>query len=344
MKYVYSPSYPSLRLICYFIQLGEEVTVISINPDIISLCHYMKWPVIPLEDCSHCLPRMREILNERKTRKYKKSLQERFEKVSSLCQEGTLYFTIQCIDIEGLDLIARFASERPDLHLTYWCEGDSDVPMKVLPATYREWAYLYYYNKLYKPRYCYRSGRDGKHVWAQEDFLKKYNIWVIAKPDIRKMDIYRGLSCSAIEAQYVIIGGYSLEESALFYNIEDLKNVYSSIKEVVPDVYYKPHPGVSELESFFDTYQMYPSYVPTEFMVNTTCVAIAAATTAMSYLAKAGVTCVSVLDLLRPEKGIDHAAWKKKMLEESDHKIIFVQSVEELTKILSNPPKQCAPC
>jgi hypothetical protein len=74
--------------------------------------------------------------------------------------------------------------------------------------------------------------------------------------------------------------------------------------------------------------------VPSEFLTNNAEVVVAAATTSMSYLAKSGVPCISIIDLIRAKDGFDKEAWKQKMLEESDYKIKFVRSQEELKEHL----------
>ena len=346
MKYIYSPSYPSVRLICYFIQQGEEITVISPNLDIIKLCHLMKWPVISFDYEMKSKPRIRELWNPVKVLRFKRDLQKRFEQISSQCTNGTLYFTVKCIDLVGLDLIARFAEQRKDLNVTYWCEGRKDLSERTTPNGLEELVCISYLNLIYKPNYHFRSSPEGKYIGFQEDFLQKYGIHEFSEPDIHAMDVYEGIAASSISSSIslrcIILGGYTLEMSAGIYEIKDLKETYHFIKEIVPDVYYKPHPGPSKLESFYDNYNIFPAYIPSEFLANNAKVVIAAATTSMSYLAKSGVTCISILDLIKPTKQFDKKAWKQKMLDESDGKIRFVQSREELQTYLTQNQYQCS--
>lgn len=340
MKYIYSPSYPSIRLICYFIQQGEEITVISPNLDIIKLCHLMKWPVISFDYEIKSKPRTRDLWNPVKVLRFKRDLQKRFEQISSQCTDGTLYFTVKCADLVGLDLIARFASHRRDLNVTYWCEGGKDLSERTTPNGLEELVCISYLNLIYKPNYHFRSSPEGKGIWVQEDFLQKYGIHEFSEPDIHAMDVYEGIAASSISSRCIILGGYSLEMSAMIYDIEDLKENYDFIREIVPDVYYKPHPGPSKLESFFDNYNIFPAYIPSEFLVGNAKVVIAAATSSMNYLAKSGVTCISILDLIRTKDGFDKKARKQKMLDESDGKIRFVQSRKELQTYLTQ--NQCS--
>ncbi len=341
MKYIYSPSYPSIRLICYFIQQGEEITVISPNLDIIKLCHFMKWPVISFDYEIKSKPRTRDLWNPIKVLRFKKDLQKRFEQISAQCKDGTFYFTVKCIDIIGLDLAARFATERRDLNVTYWCEGGGeDASKRVLPNNLRGFLYLLSCNLLYKPYFHFRRVSSGTYIVAQRDFLTKYGINELTTPNIHAMDVYKGMACAIPPVSHVIFGGYSLEMSAMIYDIEDLKENYDFIRKNVPDVYYKPHPGPSKLESFFDNYNIFPAYIPSEFLVGNAKVVIAAATTSMNYLAKSGVTCISILDLIRTKEGFEKKAWKQKMLDESDGKIRFVQSREELQAYLTQD--QCS--
>jgi len=334
MKYIYSPSYPSVRLICYFIQQGEEITVISPNLDIIKLCHFMKWPVISFDYEMKSKPRTWDLWNPVKVLRFKRDLQKRFEQISSQCTNGTLYFTVKCIDLVGLDLIARFAEQRKDLDVTYWPEGKEDASKRVLPSNIRELLYLLLYNLMYKPYFHYRRVSSGTFVWAQGNFIAKYRINELTSPDVHAIDVYKGLAMSTNSLECAIIGGYSLKMSDMIYDVEDLKESYGFIKQNVPDVYYKPHPGSDKLDRFFDDYNIFPAYVPSEFLVKSVKVVIAAATTSMNYLAKSGVTCISILDLIRTKDGFDKKAWKQKMLEESDHRIKFVRSREELKEHL----------
>ena len=105
----------------------------------------------------------------------------------------------------------------------------------------------------------------------------------------------------------------------------------------MPGVYYKPHPGAEgKIEDFFDDFNMFPAFIPIEFFVNGVKVVVAGATTSMNYLAKSGVTCISILDLIRVKDALDKDEWKRKMLLESDNQIKFVQSKEELRECLLN--------
>lgn len=337
MKYIYAPSYPSIRLICYFIQRGEEVTVITANPDIIKLCEMMKWLVITFNYELENQPRVYEIWNPIKIFKFKKNLDILFSQISSKCIKGQFYFTMLCIDLLGLDLVSRFALLRKDLDVTYWREGKSGTSKKVLPNNIRSLAQLAYFNILYQPRFHYKEAAGGRFVFAQDNFLSRYNIKELIRPDIHDLDVFSDLSISNLAGATVIIGGYSLEMDSMIYEIEDLKDIYNFIAEKVPSVYYKPHPGCeNKIGSFFDSYNILPAYVPSEFLVNSVKVFIAGATTSMNYLAKSGARCISILDLVRTKSTFDKEEWKKKMLFESNNKIKFVQSREELRKYLLN--------
>jgi hypothetical protein len=336
MKYIYAPSYPSLRLICYFIGLGEKVTIISANLHIIELCKFMGWQFIVFDSHIKTQPRVRDVWNPFKILQFKRSLQALFDNISRQCKKGTFYYTIHGIDVLGMDIISRFATQRKDLNITYWNESNSKKLGSAYPHphNFRALIYLCYYNLLYKPSYVYEDSDEGFYVVAKRNFISKHNIKILEIPEIFKMNVYQNFVDKFISSEICILGDYSLDFAGQSYEAEDLKDIYSYIKFLYPGVAYKPHPGYEVTEKFFDDYKKLPSFIPSEFLVGNLKVVISAATTGMNYLAINNVKCICILDLIGARKGFNKEYWKEKMLIASEQRILFPQTKDELKQCL----------
>lgn len=335
MKYIYCPSYPAIRLVCYFITQNEPITIITSNLDILKLCKVMQWPVITFNSTIKNRPRVYEIWNPIKIREFRKKIDEIFLEISNQCQKDSqLYFSMLCFDLLGLDLIARFTRKRADLKIIYWRENISCISKRVFPPNIRKLAQLIYFNLLHQLSFQYQKCQSDEFIAVNDNFLSQHNITELILPNIYDIDVFNNLIIPQMPAPIIILGGYSLEMDAITYNTEDLKGIYHFIKELRPDVYYKPHPGCEKIEIFFESYNIFPAYIPSEFLAKSTKIVISTATTAMNYLAKSGVTCISILDLIQTKQSFDKEGWRKKMLTESANQIKFVESKEALERYL----------
>jgi hypothetical protein len=337
MKYIYSPSYPSLRLICYFIHQGEDITVISHNQDIIKLCLQLNWPCIPFNFKVKGQPKIRECWNLFKIIRFKRELQELFNEISDQCKQGILYYTISGIDVLGMDIISRFATQRQDLNVTYWPEDNRKPGKEVFFQSIESWIYKYYCNLLYKPMFRYELHNDGVFIVVRRSFISKYHINEIEIPGIYGMDVYQRLPRDFMHADYLLLGGYSIEMDDKIYVARDLLDIYEFIKGLYPNVYYKPHPGAVKLDSYFDDYKIYPSHIPAEFLADNLGVVVGAASASLAPLARKGVRCISVLDLVGTREGFSKQFWKDKMTSDSEGTVLFPQSRDELKNYLFEP-------
>ena len=236
-----------------------------------------------------------------------------------------------------MDIISRFATQRHDLTVTYWPDENRKPGKEVFFQGIESWIYKYYCNLLYKPMFRYELHMDGMFLVVRKDFISKYQINEIEIPGIYEMDVYQRLSGDFIHADCLLLGGYSIEMDDKIYVSRDMLDIYEFVKSLLPNVYYKPHPGAVSLDTFFDDYKIYPSHVPAEFLAYNVGVVVGAATASLAPLARVGVRCISILDLVATREGFSKQFWKDKMIRDSEGAVLFPQSREELKSYLLEP-------
>ena len=347
MKYIYCPSYNSFRLVFYFMSQKKDVTIITYNRDLCLIAEEIGIPVIFLDVEKIKIPRVRQLLNPFNLIKFRIEMYRLFLKSSKNIKNGEFYFTINCIDLPGLHLISLFIKYRNDLNINYWQEYKNKVSVKVecllTPFKFIE---LIYINMLYKPYFYYGKVAEGYFYIATKSFLRNKNLNIVEIDEIWSCEIYRNIG-SELSEKYaksvILLGSYSLEMDYKIYKKNSLMEVYDILKHHCPDIYFKQHPGPTKPDKYFSGWRIVPKHVPSEIICQKAKLVIGTATVGMCVLAKLGVTCISVLELLDPQPDFDKAAWISRMTNDSNGKIIFVKSKHELIKYLDQITKKPVP-
>jgi len=339
MNFIYCASYPSLKLVFYLISLKERVTIITYNRDILLLANDLGIPVKFLDVYMIAIPRVRQILNPFNILKFRNEMYGLFLKLSNEIKVGTFYFTVHCIDLPGLHFISLLVKNRKDINIKYWQDYKGDCGVKVmyiLPLF--KIAELIYVNLLYKPSLFYGKVADGKFIFATKYFLNKKEINIVEPADIWGTKIYKNINFDLVEKyidSVVLLGDYSLKANFNVYTEQSVLSVFDFLKEHCVNLVYKQHPGPGDLDSYFSECVIAEKHIPSEILFTKSRLVIALATAGLSTLAKLGVTCVCLHYLVDPQPDYDSEFWVSKMTLESDGKIIFVKSREELLKYIN---------
>ena len=150
--------------------------------------------------------------------------------------------------------------------------------------------------------------------------------------------MYTNIKCDLIKkytGSVVLLGDYSLTASFFTYNEQSVLSLYDFLKSHCPRLVYKQHPGPGESDSYFSECVIAEKHIPSEILCLKSHLVISLATTAMTSLAKLGVTCLCLVYLVEPQPDFDREWWVSKMTRDSDGKIIFVKSREELLKYIN---------
>jgi len=318
----------------------EKVTIITYNNDLCLIAKEIGIPVIFLDIEQIKIPRVRQLLNPFNLLMFRKEMYSLFLKLSDKLKNGEFYFTINCIDLPGLHLISLFVKYSENITINYWREyqNDESIQVKYFLTPYM-FVELVYMNLLYKPYIYYSKVAEGTFFTATKAFLKNKKINVVEFQDAWSIGIYRNIG-SELSIKYansvILLGSYSLELDYKIYKKKSLLEIYGLLKNNCPDICFKQHPGPSKPQKYFSTWRMVPKHVPSEIICQKARLVVGAATVGMCVLAKLGVTCISILDLLEMKPGFDKEAWVSRMTIESDGKIIFVKTRDELIKYLTN--------
>jgi len=339
MNYIYCASYPSLRLVFYLISLKKKVTIITFNNDILLVANDLNIPVKYIDVLTITVPRVRQTLNPFNILKFRNDLKEVFLKLSSEIKAGTFYFTLHCIDLHGLNLISLFVKNRKDLSVKYWQDYQGDCGVKVVYLlSFFKLAELIYVNLLFKPYLFYGKVAEGQFFFATKSFLNRREINVVETADIWNQEIYNDLKFGLTEKysnSAVLLGDYSLAANFFAYKEQSVLSIHQFLKAHCTNLVYKQHPGPGEIDSYFSDCVIAEKHMPSEILCLKSRLVISLATTAMGTLAKLGVTCVCIIYLVEPQPDFDREWWVSKMTRDSDGKIVFVKTREELLKYLN---------
>lgn len=335
-RYIYSPSYPSVRLIQYFINKGDKVKVITSNASIRSLCNYMKWDMIWFEADKVQQIVKRNVWNPVSWYRHYKILNVLVDEIILQIHEGELYLTTLGIDIVGLHLIQKIADRHNIIQIRYWAEVQYPPPLnQSYPVSLRELITLIRFNILFSPQYTFKKEISGKYLFVTDRYLVRNNISIFSDDEVWVGDVYETMKMPGVEEKSIslILGGYSLaQDEEIFGN--GLKSVYEVIQSTLPDCLYKPHPGEYKLDGILKNFDLYEyTDIPYEYLHNHLQLVICLGTIGVAYLAKKNVKVISIIDLL----GIDDnkkKEWKKLLIESCDDSIAFPQDMTDLKSML----------
>lgn len=329
------PSYNVLRQYLYFKQKFQDITIVSGNEDIVKLARYMQWAVI---DCCTTPqnPENRAINKFRRLLRFWKRSNENINSTISKIDNGIFYFSTLLIDLWTLKLVQRLALKK-DVKIIYL----EDV--KVV-ASHKK---LKRVNLLYRYRQCYAmllyllplkwfDTTYGHYLGVDQGFLKKNGISRDTSPE----PFYSAVESPTIQSTtsfgVLILGGKMIDENKEQWDTEDLKAVYRFIKKIRPDAYFKYHPGTVVHDEISDSFNQVERFIPVEFLRKSIKIAVSDLSHGLIGLSLCGVQCISYLNLIKTCPGFDKDYWVKFIIENSNGRIHFVNSFDELAVLLKN--------
>jgi len=335
MIYIYIPSYPALKLVYYFQEKDEKITVVSSNSEILKTCRMFNIPVIEM-NLKILRPVSRNtLLSPKAWHSHFRSLDKYVNSLLDNLKEGSFYFTILCIDVIGLHVIQKISQKKHNLDLIFWPEVHNPLRLKnVWPKTINEFKYFLLNNILYSPFYSYKEETSGRYLFVGNKFLRKNNIkiWNNSKPHYSSVS---SLNLNVNSKFIVILGGYSLESDSGFFDKDELCKAYSFINNILDNVYYKPHPGAYEIDGCLNDLRLFPyDFLPIEILTKNIKLAIGVASTVLPFLANKGVPSISLLRIV-PCHGLNREEWIS-MLQQSSKNVLFPSTLDELEELLNH--------
>jgi hypothetical protein len=334
MIYIYAPSYPALKLMYYFHEKNEKITIVSSNREVLKACKIINIPVIEMNINILRPVSKNTSLSLKAWYRHFKSLDECVNSVVDNLKGGVFYFTVLCIDIVGLHVIQKISQKTHNLKLVFWSELQNPGGLKnVWPKTVSEFKYFLLSNILYSPIYSYKEDTSGRYLFVGDRFIRKNNIkiWNSLKPHYSNSSIIN----LNLESEFVVIlGGYSLEIDSGFFDKNELCETYSLINNILDNVYYKPHPGPYKIDGCLNDFNLFPyDFLPIETLCKNIKLAIGVGSTVLPFLANKGVPSISLIKIISCH-GIDRNEWVD-MLQKSSKNLLFPSTLDELKELLN---------
>jgi len=340
MIYIYMQSYPLFSLVFYFRSLGREITILTSNESIQRLCADNKILVIllSLQGIGTINKYNFFLFNSWST--HFKNLNYLTKCLASNLQGGYLYFSSLEVDLIGPHIISDIARNRSDIKVVYFLDGPKKRGKKILPKTIKDLWNLIVTNILYSPNYVFRRYSDYRTLSVGRYFLQVNNIkeWTNKKVYSVKfnIDLPKDLDKNLV----LIIGGYSLERDSIDFG-GNLCKLYLFIQKIIPNVYYKPHPGLHSIDGCLQDLSIFPyPDLPMESIDKHTRLVISHGSMAMIKLASSGVPCISLLKLLDNDSVVNRHEWENILINPSnikiskENRIKFPNSMEQLEGLL----------
>jgi hypothetical protein len=326
VNYIFISSYPGLKLAFYFARNKTEFTIVTPTEDVIKLCNLLNYNCI-----SYKLDALMPVKFFWLLSRYKKKLNIEAGKIIKKLDSGRVFYTIPGVDLTGMELISVIARQRKDIDITYWQDGEFNK--KKIDFSLKKHIVGLLVNTVYSTGFEWVKVGEGEFLFNKDNFISKNKISIWEGEDVHALDNFKGIDVSFDKIPILIIGGYSLEQDSQMFSKKDMVNVFSHILKSTKDVYYKPHPGNSIIDPIFKSCKLVPAYIPLELLTEHIDVAIGVMSVSMEYLAKNGVNCISIMDMVEVyEDVVDEVYWKKRMNRNSEFKIKFPQNRLELDK------------
>ena len=336
-KYVYINSYATFKIALHLKKIGETVCIINGLPKFKEVSEAAGFQTMQVSSPPRIANfKQWNIINTvKEIYFYLKSINIELDNILSFVEQNSeIYISCAGIDLVGMYWMWHMPKGHNIKIIYYDLDGEIHTKIKINGVI--QILRLYFLRLLYRLPITWEHTPSGDFYFLDKDEVEKKFTVVFAKNILHKK-LYEGIQFknNLPKLEILILGCYSFQMTSHMYNIEDLKNIYTFIFENTKKVYYKPHPGVTDLEDFFQNYNICPEYYPVEMIANKIDLVLGDTSTGMINLANLGVKCVSFIDMIRVEESFDWKYWKNRMSEDTQGKITYVKSFDELGVLLN---------
>lgn len=336
--YLYIPSYTTIRQYLYLKKKFKDIKLVSRNTDLIKFAQYMEWHILDFSEEYHQPPNNTlNIFRKFKNHiEFRERLNDNIDFSISRLDSGTFYFSTLLIDHWVLKFVQRL-SFKNSMKIIYL--DDTKVTMIYKKATnisLSERFVQFHSRLLYFLPLKWFDSAGGHYLGVDYNFLRRYGIShdKSLDPFYSNVEIPQLPTKALIDV--LIIGGQKIDENSQFFNCDSIKAVYKFIKKIRPDTYFKYHPGEVVPDDLSDSFNQVEPFIPVEFLHKTIKIALGDFSYALVGLSLQGVLCISYLNLLEAYPIFDKEFWVRKLNEDSNGKIRFVNSFDELANLLKN--------
>ena len=344
MNYIYCPSYTSIFLAFHIKNSGEDVKIITHNESISRFCEYVNMDFI-LFDYYHKINfSVRDIVTLLRRKSYLDNL---FRSIDPK-RDDTLYFVGNIADFSLLYLVKK------------WTKKGTVYYTELLNQQVR--SYDRQTDHFSKRKY-YNAKKDVLFVWTifglnlklyefvqrtirlgfDQKFAAKYRINYVDFGGYSRL-VHEAIDNSSIKIKSydtLILTGYPHKD----VEFDILEDLYGKILRMSSSIAVKTHPAVTHYDKhqrdariFFKGFDLLPSFLPAELLLKSIKKnVVSKASTALLAAAEMDhLRSICIMDLVewREKKKIFKEQHKLFLKESSEHKIIFVQNLEQLSQIL----------
>ncbi len=339
-NYLYAPSYLSIRYFLFLKKNFSNLVIITSNNDLAKFSKKMNWELIYFDSEFELIPNKYLpffLKNVILFIKKKQLINKKICQIVSKMNAGKLYFSTNVIDLWILKLVKSIKNYN-SFETIYLDDVQVTSTYKIVERlNINERKFLYYNSFLYSLPLKYFLCTGNKYLGISMLTLKKYKVQHHVNSDIFYSNVCYPEIITTQNYPILIIGGNRIDESEKFFKTESLYKVLKYIKKIRPDSFYKYHPGEIVHNDFLDSFPQVEKFIPTEFLSKNLRIVIGDYTSSFKGLCeKNNIICISYLNLLEITENFNKTFWVNKLNNDTNGKLIFVNSFKELGKIISN--------
>jgi hypothetical protein len=334
--YFYAPSYVTLRVYLFLKEYQKDLILVSGNKNLIDFAKYMEWEIIEF-DAPQPVKSVRSIRFYKELPVFWKALHKEINSILGNLDSGVFYFSTLLIDLFCLKMVQRIAEEKKmkliyldDVEVTKHHKIKKRIPIE---TKVHQVKFTLQYLLPFK---VFDTGGGGIYYGVDDSFLDKYGIIHDKSPEQFRPKMKMRIVPIAESIDVLIVGAGNIDENKDILNPESTRCVFQYIKKLRPDAFFKYHPGEIVHDELSDSFRQVKPFIPVEFFYKSIKLALSDYSYALVNLSLHGVKCVSYLHLLESYPKFDKVYWVDKLSKDSNGKIIFVRSFDELKMVLEN--------
>lgn len=338
-EFIYCPSYGSLFFALYLKQNNFDIRVITHNESIIKFCNKVSIPVFDFQ-----YPKINLLFNPINYLRVKKNL-DQFIKTLEFSKLDQFYLFDNAFEIFGF-------------YITQQCSKKSNVNFYLLGREFPyynakrkfDFPYIIIYIQLWIFRIMWglylviRNGHGNPIFGIDDTFIKRNHIlWYPLNKNLieLKMEVVNNFSIPIPNYHILIASDGNMVE---IVNEKTVCELYHEIGLTYSSLVVKSHPRVKfdtindPIEASLNNFEQIPEYIPVELVLKNIkkCV-ISVFSSILPYAVKmSNIKAISLLDLIEWNDEEYKIKVKSMLIQESNNKIFFPQSIQELYSMIEN--------
>jgi len=340
LNYVFCGAYKALLFALYIKNLGEEITIVTYSKDVTKYCANENIKCISFPFLKLSIKSIYKLFT------LKKTLDEVIEKMN-VGKEDNYFLTGKVLAYESIYIAKELAKKGNKIYYkNVMRELNIFKPSGLKSIFIKGMIFKFFMKFALDLDIMYYESNEDPRLGFDEETLKKYNI-IDYKPDKKTeemiLEAVKNTKSSCKGADNLIIDQGPIEN---LVELNSIKRIYERIFNLHIDFALKKHPLPAEENdeitiSYYNIFKHckeLESYVPVELFCNNI------KKNAISLFSASLITAsqfehlkaISLLELINWKHNSYKQEFKNRLIEESNNKILFPASFEELKEILLN--------